>query len=215
MRSGRVEWSPGQVPFPTSYAPLLAPVISTLLAERGVEAPTSRAIAAAALMSPSSLTNNFGGRDRMLELCAEQAGRQHERFLRERAYDHGGSWRALVPAYDRELAEARAWQGWRALALCRPAVAAGVMVGVRAERAIIAELLGFHAGGVPAGEVVDEAADRYAGLLARLVTPGAGPSPDRTGDLWQDYADRLVDRIGRSTGLGGPGDGPRAVDGTG
>lgn len=186
--------------------PYATTALNHLLAEQGLTAPSSRAIAAAARMSAASLSAFYDGRSAMLAKCAFRASDLQAWCLRQSTAERG--WAGLIPVDDKELASERAWACWRALAIGEPVVRTAVADGVAAEESIIRTELALAAGSdVPADAAVAlrcwlierlvrrdsalslaEAAERWAGFLTGLSRPNEQTSVHSTGGLEQTSA---------------------------
>ncbi len=108
-----------------SCAEAVAHAANSVILEGGVTALSLRTIGRASGVSPASLTHHFGGRERLLKICASLTARHLREDLISRSYTEGIA--AFLPDdHPESLREARVWLAWcelgRSSAAVEPAV---------------------------------------------------------------------------------------------
>lgn len=91
----------------------VAAAVNELLAEGGIPALTMRSVATRVRVSPSSLHQLFGGRDRMLRLAAWHTSEARRARIQDRIPDEGAL--AFLPNDDDDIVDCRIWLAWREL----------------------------------------------------------------------------------------------------
>jgi len=88
--------------------------ISRLVLEGGFERVTLRAIAGQVRISPGTLINHLGSRERILRVCAFRFAHRRMRELDEQVRRVGAA--GLMPLDHHDLRSARVWLAWREVA---------------------------------------------------------------------------------------------------
>lgn len=119
--------------------PYVTRALNGLLATEGVQAPSSRAIAAGARMGVSTLSEFYTDRAQMVARCGRRSAELVLWHLKEAAALVG--WEGVIPVEEEDLTAERWWLGWRALSIGNPDVAAAVAGAHREEVRQFATLL--------------------------------------------------------------------------
>lgn len=179
--------------FGGNYADATASAITRLVLEHGAQAPSSRAIAEHARMSPSSLTSHFGGRDAMLRMSAASWATFHGELLRDRV--HRREWDGFLPLHDEETAQARAWLCWRAMAIGDEEMSQAIRRGQREQESLLRNHLAWEEGvSYPRDSLEIRVVSGYLnGLVEALVDPIAPLGRDEVARVWEEHRQRLLE----------------------
>lgn len=178
--------------FGGNFADATATAITRYFLEHGAEAPSSRRIAEGAGMSPSSLSNHFGGREVMLRMSAASWATFHEELLHDRVRQR--EWDGFLPADDEELAEARAWLCWRAMAIGDAEMSAVIAKAQRAQERILRDQLHDDGAIYAADSLPIRVSSSYLdGLVASLIDPLRPLPREDISRAWQGHRLHLLD----------------------
>lgn len=114
--------------------------VTSLIADGGMAAVTTRAIAAASGVSMATLVHQFTNRERFLGVMAGMFGRDLVAGTADRARTEGVL--AFLPSTDEQAIDARVWLAWTELGRSDHAVAARVAHVRGQERLLLAATLG-------------------------------------------------------------------------
>jgi AcrR family transcriptional regulator len=123
-----------------SRAEAVARAANRVILEGGVTALSLRTIGRASGVSPASLTHHFGGRERLLKICASLTARHLRDDLISRSHAEGIA--AFLPGdHPESLHDARVWLAWCELGRSSAAVEPAVTEHRDEERHLLAACL--------------------------------------------------------------------------
>jgi AcrR family transcriptional regulator len=155
-----------------SRAEDVAKACNHLLAERGIAGLTLRNIARITGVSPATLSDHFGSRDRLLTIAVHLTAKGREQQIASRIRRSGVA--AFLPEEPNEVVQARSWLAWVELGRNEPGIEPVVDQARADDRAVLARSVDYaleRAGLDAAMALVD-------GLLVALCTPN-NPMPIR------------------------------------
>lgn len=177
--------------FGGNFADATAMAITRFFVEHGAQAPASRTIAEGARMSPSSLSNHFGGREAMLRRSVASWATFHTEELDDRV--HRREWDGFLPLDEDEVAKARAWWCWRAIAVADPEMSAAIDQAQRAQERIVRMVLYREGANYEDQSLPIRLTSHYLdGLVAAVADPVRPLARDDAARVWEEQHARLL-----------------------
>ncbi len=208
MASRGGAWWAGRMPHRVdgiSRSHSVAVAVSQVIAEQGIPALTLRTVGAVSRVSPSGLVDQFGKRDRMLEVSAIILGRARIDGISRRRRE---GIRAFLPGSEDEIVDTRVWLGLCELGRGHQGVGFKVAAVRQEERHLLRWIVGQAQAdetrcAAPAPGAADDANDDAGGdegldllmavldgLNTRLCDPDEPLTLDRARALLSAYEDR-------------------------